>query len=75
MLKVVTAPPSVPAPGRDTIMNSRELAAFLGCSVATLIRWRREGTGPEHIAVSARQIRYRVSAVELFLAERERRTA
>jgi predicted DNA-binding transcriptional regulator AlpA len=66
--------PRVPVSGRDPIMNTKQLAAYLGCSAATCLRWRREGTGPEYVAVSARQIRYRNSAVESFLSQRERQS-
>jgi predicted DNA-binding transcriptional regulator AlpA len=46
--------------------SQRQLAAHLGCSIATLQRWRRIGTGPEYRRIGA-AIRYRVDDVRAWL--------
>ena len=46
-------------------MNSKQTAAYLEVSPASLCRWRqREGYGPPFLKLGKRTIRYKISAVE-----------
>jgi predicted DNA-binding transcriptional regulator AlpA len=56
------------------ILTEREVSDWLGLSEPTLFRHRRDGTGPTFIRLSARRVAYRRSAVEEWLAQRERQT-
>ncbi len=58
----------------DPLLASKEAARYLNYSTRTLESWRQKGTGPVYIAGSARAIRYRKSALDRWLAERERRS-
>ena len=53
------------------LLNEREVAAWLGISAPTLVRHRRDGTGPTFIRLSLRRIAYRRSTIEEWLRERE----
>ena len=44
----------------NKIITEREAAKFAGWSCDALIKWRREGRGPQYIRVG-RSIRYRLS--------------
>jgi len=59
-------------PAADEVLDTRGLAEYLGNSVETLARWRKEGTGPAWIAVTPRAIRYSMASVQAWLAERTR---
>ena len=50
------------------MLNERQTARLLACSVAALRRWRREGRGPEFTRLE-RCVRYNVKAIEGWLAE------
>ncbi len=54
------------------ILSEKEVASWLGLSAPTLVRHRRDGTGPTFIRLSIRRIAYRRSAVETWLKEHER---
>lgn len=56
----------------DPLLTVVELGKQLNRSPATLQRMRTHGTGPAFITVGARGIRYRQSAVDAWLATRER---
>jgi len=56
----------------DEILTERDLCKWLGISEPTLLRHRRNGTGPKFIQLSVRRVAYRRSAVEAWLKERER---
>jgi predicted DNA-binding transcriptional regulator AlpA len=49
------------------LMTSRQLAEFLGVSVAALVSWRELGTGPRWMRVGARNVRYRPQDVKQWL--------
>ncbi len=42
----------------DTLLDSRQLADYLGCTTATIERLRSEGRGPRYCRVG-RMVRYR----------------
>ncbi len=53
------------------ILNEREVAEWLGLSTPTLMRHRRDGTGPKFIRLSKRRVAYRRSAIEEWLRRQE----
>lgn len=50
----------------DVLLTEAEVAYFLGKSIITLSRWRREGHGPEYIRVG-RSPRYTREALSSFM--------
>ena len=61
--------PSEESDGR--LATPAELAEFLGVPPHTLAQWRSRGLGPAFVRVG-RHVRYRWSAVERWLDDRER---
>ncbi|MDA8149822.1 MAG: helix-turn-helix domain-containing protein [Nitrospiraceae bacterium] len=53
----------------DKLLSNRDAALFLGIAETTLPRWRWAGIGPGFLRVG-RSIRYRLSDLENYLAER-----
>lgn len=53
------------------LMDSREIAAYLKVSESTLSRWRSAGQGPPFLRLGG-IARYRVDAVDAWLADLER---
>ena len=45
----------------ETLLKPAEGAAFLGVHANTLRSWRSAGTGPRHVRIGSRVIRYRVA--------------
>lgn len=56
---------------RRDILTEVELSDWLGISLPTLFRHRRNGTGPAFVRLSARRVGYRRGAVEAWLAAKE----
>ncbi|KLK90512.1 hypothetical protein AA309_25215 [Microvirga vignae] len=54
----------------DTIVSAAEVALFLGCSVALLHRWEREGRGPFCLrpASCTDAVEYRIGDVRRWMA-------
>ena len=50
----------------ELVLSSREAAAALHVSPGTLVRWRREKTGPPYVQMGGR-IMYRPSAIQQWL--------
>jgi predicted DNA-binding transcriptional regulator AlpA len=48
-----------------------EVAALLRIEPRTLADWRYRGVGPPYIRLGGRDVRYRRSEIERFLADRE----
>lgn len=48
-----------------------ELSSFLGVSIVTLARWRRNKTGPLWVRVGAQAVRYPRESVHEWLEEHE----
>jgi excisionase family DNA binding protein len=66
-------------PSADTntasyLLSTRELAAFLGVSVPTILNWKRKGIGPPRCLMGDRLVRYRREDVERWLEEQVERT-
>ncbi|MGE3576792.1 MAG: helix-turn-helix transcriptional regulator [Dehalococcoidia bacterium] len=55
----------------DRILRPRELAAYVGLSLATLWRLRRAGSMPEPIRLSPGCVGWRSSVVDQWLASRD----
>ncbi|MDP8928170.1 MAG: helix-turn-helix domain-containing protein [Actinomycetota bacterium] len=53
----------------DALLSPQQLADYLGVPVATVYRWRYEGTGPRGIKVG-KHVRYRRRDVEAWLDTR-----
>jgi excisionase family DNA binding protein len=56
------------APG-NALLSPQQLADYLGIPLATVYRWRYEGTGPRGIKVG-KHVRYRQQEVEAWLETR-----
>ena len=69
-MAVRTAKPHVSAKPQ-ALATGAEVAEVLGIPEKTLTEWRCRGTGPEYLKVG-RYVRYRWSAVNSWLATRER---
>jgi phage terminase Nu1 subunit (DNA packaging protein) len=64
--------PAPPATADDAV-DTNDAAAFLGVSPRTLEDWRcRSGGGPVFHKIGRRLVRYRVSALESFMADAAR---
>lgn len=55
----------------DELLTPGDSCRVLGVSRQTMINWRKTGDGPPWIQVSAGVVRYRRSALESYLTERE----
>lgn len=51
------------------LLNEREVARLLGVSTMTVLRMRRDGTGPAFVRVGPRFVRYNLADVEQWLGE------
>ncbi len=51
------------------LLQEKEVAQMLSCTVAALRRWRREGRGPRY-AKLGRLVRYREADVDDFVRDR-----
>lgn len=49
------------------LLTSTETAKFLKVTHATIINWRRSGSGPQYINMGPRLVRYRLSDLESWL--------
>jgi prophage regulatory protein len=65
-----SAPSPSPSTSQDRILRPRELASYVGLSLATLWRLRRSGSLPEPIRLSPGCVGWRTSVVDRWLAER-----
>jgi len=57
----------------DTLLDKFELSKMLRVKIGTLAKWRMDGRGPPFVKLG-RCVFYRRSAVEHFIAARERMT-
>jgi predicted DNA-binding transcriptional regulator AlpA len=48
------------------LLNERQAAEIIGCSVALMRKWRLLGEGPNYVKIS-RLVRYRAEDVDTFL--------
>ncbi|MEM8575730.1 MAG: helix-turn-helix domain-containing protein [Pseudomonadota bacterium] len=53
------------------LLTCAEVAELVGLSVNTLKVHRREGTGPKHVRLGHRTVRYRRGDVDAWVQERE----
>lgn len=47
----------------EEFLNDGELADVLGVSTRTILRWRRDGSGPPYCRIGPRCVRYRYTDV------------
>jgi predicted DNA-binding transcriptional regulator AlpA len=52
----------------DMLLTERQCSDHLNVPAPTLTRWRHRRIGPPFIKLGARQVRYRLSEVEAWLA-------
>ena len=67
-----TTTPNQPLTGPDVLLCEQQAAAMLGYTPRALQQWRRTGTGPRFVRVSARSIRYRRKDLLEWIEERVR---
>lgn len=56
------------------LVNERQAAQLLRVGESTLRGWRTAGAGPQHIRLSPKAIRYRLSDLRRWVDEHERRS-
>lgn len=61
---------TAPTHPQDRILRPRELAGYIGLSLATLWRLRRTGSLPEPIRLSPNCVGWRTSVIDSWLAAR-----
>jgi hypothetical protein len=66
----MTASSTASLPRTLVLLNERRAAATLGVEPRTMQEWRCKGGGPPFIRVSSRCVRYRLSDLEQWVAER-----
>jgi len=49
------------------LVNSQQVADYLGVSIKAIEYWRAKRVGPPHIAQSHRRIRYSIGAVDKWM--------
>ncbi|WP_413990556.1 helix-turn-helix transcriptional regulator [Labrys okinawensis] len=57
------------AMGADAILTPAEAAQTLGVAIATLERWRSQGTGPAYVWLGRRKIGYRIGSVRVWVQD------
>jgi len=55
----------------DELLTTAELGALIKVPATTLRQWRHRGVGPVGFRIENGRVRYRRSAVELWLADQE----
>lgn len=50
----------------DKLLDTKQLAEYLGIAVSTILQYRADGTGPQYIKLG-HLVRYRISDVEAWL--------
>ncbi len=50
----------------DKLLDTKQLADYLGIAVSTILQYRADGTGPQYIKLG-HLVRYRISDVEAWL--------
>ncbi len=71
MFNKIHTSPAVP-PTSGEYLTPRAAADLLAVSVASLARWRMQGTGPAYCLVSRRAVRYSRATISAWLSDRER---
>jgi excisionase family DNA binding protein len=55
---------------KEKLLNTKELAEYLGIAVSTLLQYRADGVGPEYIKLG-HLVRYRIPDVEAWLESKK----
>lgn len=50
----------------DKLLDTKQLAQYLGIAASTILQYRADGTGPQYIKLG-HLVRYRISDVEKWL--------
>lgn len=53
--------------GEDRIMDTEELARYMGVKPRTVQDWRHEAIGPDYFKLGSGRVRYRMSAVTAWI--------
>jgi predicted DNA-binding transcriptional regulator AlpA len=56
--------------GLERLLSTKELVSSLGIRNQTARLWRLQGRGPRYLKLSSTAVRYRLSDVQAWLAER-----
>ncbi|MBX9692651.1 MAG: helix-turn-helix domain-containing protein [Cyanobacteria bacterium] len=67
--KVVNTASSLSVAG-EPLWSTKKLANYLDCAEVTVRSWRRTGLGPKYVRVTNRQVRYRLSDIQEWLAKK-----
>lgn len=59
----------------EPLLTTEEVAKLLRVQPRTVDDWRLNGDGPDFVPISKNVVRYRPSAVDRFLAEKEQAAA
>ncbi len=59
--------PATTAPDPNQLLTEEQFAELSGFSLEAVRRWRKSGTGPKHLLISSRWIRYRRSDVDAWM--------
>ncbi|HMS75080.1 helix-turn-helix domain-containing protein [Gordonia sp. (in: high G+C Gram-positive bacteria)] len=60
-----SAPTTAPDPNQ--LLTEEQFADLSGFGLEAVRRWRKAGTGPKHLLISSRWIRYRRSDVDAWM--------
>jgi predicted DNA-binding transcriptional regulator AlpA len=52
----------------DQLMSTKQVSAYMGVAVSTLIMYRAMGEGPPYIKIMRRMVRYRKGDLDIWLA-------
>ncbi len=56
----------------EVLLTEQQVAEMLCLSKATLAGWRFRGLGPQHIRLSRRAVRYKLSTIEAWITDHQR---
>lgn len=56
----------------DRLLNTKELARYLGVAISTITQYRLDGTGPDYVKLG-HLVRYKIADVEKWLDARKGR--
>lgn len=56
----------------EKLLNTKELAAYLGVVPSTIVQYRADGTGPDYIKIG-QLVRYKIADVEKWIESKKGR--
>jgi len=51
----------------ETLLTTKQVAAYIGLSEYTIARYRLKGTGPKYFYIGKKSVRYKKEDVEIWL--------